>query len=160
MKNEGYGWGLTPAQIKAETNLNGFNHYGQASNGKRSLGERDKKILYDLVKKKCENCGKEIEYKEMQSGHKKAASKKGKATLSNSVGLCWSCNNQQGKDSWETFRKKQNKSIGPTATSHLKKKRSEQQSKKPKKGKRTQSLDVWGNPQFKLPKQTKFNWGI
>lgn len=121
---------------------------GKDSKGRRTLKERDKKILYDLIKKKCENCGKDIEYKEMQSGHKLAASKTGKAVLSNSIGLCWSCNNQQGTDSWETFRKKQNKPSEPTATSHLIRKRS---NTKPKKRKR-QALDAWGYPKIKMPK--------
>ena len=76
---------------------------------KRTLGERDKKILYRKANKRCENpaCNKEIEYDEMQAGHKIAWAKGGRATLKNTVCLCWSCNNKQGTDSWATFLKKQ-----------------------------------------------------
>ena len=76
---------------------------------KRTLGERDKKILYRNANGICENpaCHKKIEYDEMQVGHKKAYSKGGSTNLRNSVCLCWRCNNLQGTDSWETFLKKQ-----------------------------------------------------
>lgn len=117
------------SMIKRESSGWGY----QEKKEKRTLGERDRKILYDLIKHKCENCGIHLEYKQMMSGHKKAYSKNGKTNLANSVGLCWSCNNLQGKDSWETFRKKQNKPITPTATSHLIKTRVK--SDKPKKNK-------------------------
>jgi len=75
----------------------------------KNLGERDKKILYRLAKKRCEACGKRIEYDEMQAGHKLARSKGHAATLQNSVCLCWRCNNLQGTDSWKTFMQKQGK---------------------------------------------------
>ncbi|MDO8531874.1 MAG: HNH endonuclease signature motif containing protein [Dehalococcoidia bacterium] len=79
---------------------------------KRALGERDRKILYRNANKKCQNPGcrkknSEIEYDEMQVGHKTAYSKGGKTTLKNSVCLCWTCNNLQGDYSWATFLKKQ-----------------------------------------------------
>ena len=77
---------------------------------KRSLGERDKQILfYNRAKKRCENpaCNKEIEYKDMEVGHKTAWSKGGRTTLKNSVCLCHTCNKLQGTDSWATFLKKQ-----------------------------------------------------
>ena len=87
--------------------------------GSKTLGERDKGILHKLAKKKCENCGIKLDYKQMQAGHKLARAKGHKASLKNSVCLCWSCNRDQGTDSWKTFRKKQNKP--PTsATDHLK----------------------------------------
>ena len=73
---------------------------------KRSLGIRDKKILYERAKHKCECCGNEIEFAEMQVGHKIAYVKGGSATLRNSVCLCYKCNNLQGTDSWNTFMKK------------------------------------------------------
>jgi len=80
--------------------------------GKRTLGIRDKQILYRRAKRKCENphcnrTGRKIDFDEMHSGHKKASSKGGNATLSNSVCLCARCNKLQGTDTWETFLKKQ-----------------------------------------------------
>jgi len=76
---------------------------------KRTLGIRDKKILYRNAKGKCENptCKKKIEFDEMQVGHKTAWSKGGSTTFKNSVCLCWRCNNLQGTDSWIVFLKKQ-----------------------------------------------------
>jgi HNH endonuclease len=77
---------------------------------KRSLGIRDKKILYRNAKGKCENpaCKHKIDFDEMQVGHKIAYSKGGATTLKNSVCLCYRCNNLQGTDSWIVFLKKQN----------------------------------------------------
>ena len=121
------------------------------SSGKRTLGERDKKVLYRLANGRCENCNKKIEYDEMQSGHKLSASKKGKAKLNNSVCLCWRCNNLQGTDSWERFRSKQNKHV-KTATSHLER-RPRADKGKPKLKKPKNLLEIKIKP-FKLPKNT------
>jgi HNH endonuclease len=79
-------------------------------NTKRSLGIRDKKILYRNAKGKCENpaCRHKIDFDEMQVGHKIAYSKGGATTFKNSVCLCYRCNNLQGTDSWIVFLKKQN----------------------------------------------------
>jgi hypothetical protein len=76
---------------------------------KRSLGIRDKQILYDRAKGRCENpvCRKKISFSEMVVGHKKAWSERGRTTLANSVCLCYACNRKQGTDSWAVFLKKQ-----------------------------------------------------
>ena len=76
---------------------------------KRTLGTRDRQILYRNAKGRCENpaCGKKIDFDEMQVGHKKAWSKGGKTTLESSVCLCYRCNKLQGTDSWAVFLKKQ-----------------------------------------------------
>lgn len=76
---------------------------------KRTLGIRDKQILYDRAKGRCENpaCRKKISFAEMLPGHKTAWSKGGKTTLANSVCLCYACNKKQGNDSWPVFLKKQ-----------------------------------------------------
>lgn len=76
---------------------------------RRTLGIRDKQILYRNANKRCQNpaCGKEIDFDEMQVGHKNAWSKGGRTTLRNSVCLCYRCNKLQGTDSWTTFLKKQ-----------------------------------------------------
>lgn len=81
---------------------------------KRSLGIRDRQILYRRAKGKCENpaCGRKIEFDEMQVGHKTAWSRGGRTTLRNSVCLCYRCNKLQGTDSWSTFMKKQGV-VGP-----------------------------------------------
>ncbi len=77
---------------------------------KRTLGIRDKQILYDeIAKGKCQNCGSEIKFSEMQVGHKTAYSKGGRTTLKNSVALCYRCNKLQGTDGWEAFQRKQGK---------------------------------------------------
>lgn len=76
---------------------------------RRTLGIRDRQILYRRASKRCENpaCGKKIEFDEMQVGHKTAWSKGGSTTLKTSVCLCYRCNKLQGTDSWATFLKKQ-----------------------------------------------------
>lgn len=86
--------------------LNIHSRTKKSSNGKRTLGIRDKQILYQRAGKKCEAYGEKIEFSEMQTGHKTAASKGGSATLRNSVCLCYKCNKLQGTDSWATFMKK------------------------------------------------------
>jgi len=79
---------------------------------RRSLGIREKQILYDRAQHKCENCNRSIEFSDMQVGHKTAYSRGGGTTLRNSVALCYGCNKKQGTDSWEVFQKKQGKTIG------------------------------------------------
>ena len=76
---------------------------------RRTLGERDRQILYRNANKRCQNpaCNKKIEYDEMQVGHKTAWSRGGSTTLRNSVCLCYRCNKLQGTDSWAVFLKKQ-----------------------------------------------------
>jgi len=89
---------------------------------KRTLGIRDKQILYHRAKGKCEACGKKIDFSEMHAGHKNAASKGGSATLRNSVCICARCNKLQGTDSWATFMKKMGKSKTTSVTSGKRKK--------------------------------------
>jgi hypothetical protein len=76
---------------------------------KRTLGIRDKQILYRKAKGRCENpaCSKKLEFDEMQVGHKTAWSKGGSTTLKSCVCLCYRCNKLQRTDSWSTFLKKQ-----------------------------------------------------
>lgn len=116
--------------------------------GKRTLGIRDKQILYERAKGRCEACSKKIEFSEMEVGHKKAASKGGKATWKNSVCLCHTHNKLQGTDSWETFMKKMGKINTKTVTSTTKK------VKKIKKSKRhsRRSSGIFGPQIIKLPK--------
>ena len=83
--------------------------FGDDPRPKRTLGIRDKQILYRNAKGRCENpnCNRKIEFDEMQVGHKRAWSRGGRTTLKNSVCLCYRCNKLQGTDSWGTFLKKQ-----------------------------------------------------
>jgi ubiquitin C-terminal hydrolase len=91
--------------------------WGDTEPSKRTLGIRDKKILYERAGHKCEHCEKPLDFLEMQVGHKIAASKGGTATLRNCVSLCYKCNNLMGTDSWSTFLKKMGKQTGnPTKT--------------------------------------------
>ena len=76
---------------------------------KRTLGIREKQILWERAKHKCEACRKQIDFTEMQVGHKTAYSKGGSTTLRNSACLCYKCNKLQGTDSWNTFLKKMGK---------------------------------------------------
>ena len=91
---------------------------------KCTLGIRDRQILYQRSHHKCENpaCGNEIEFSEMQVGHKKAYSKGGGTTLRNSVALCWRCNKLQGTDNWEVFLKKQGVTVHVDGVKQLLKK--------------------------------------
>lgn len=91
--------------------LKKYNISGGTNTDKRTLGERDKQILWLNANKKCQNCNNPVEYIDMEAGHKKAWSKQGKTNLKNSVCLCHPCNKRQGTDSWEVFQKKQGKSI-------------------------------------------------
>jgi hypothetical protein len=87
---------------------------------KRTLGTRDRQILLKRAGYKCEACGKEIRYSQMQVGHKTAHSKGGEATLDNCVCLCYECNKLQGTDSWKTFRKKMGKKGSVSSSSGVK----------------------------------------
>jgi len=89
--------------------LNSLFGSGRERDSKRTLGERDRQILWIRATKRCENpaCGKKIEYIDMEVGHKTAWSKGGRTTLANSKCLCPSCNKRQGNDSWAVFLKKQ-----------------------------------------------------
>ena len=77
---------------------------------KRTLGPRQRQILWKRAGGKCEACDKQISYLDMQVGHKTAYSKGGSTTLRNSVCLCYTCNKLQGTDSFSTFLKKLGKS--------------------------------------------------
>ena len=87
---------------------------------KRTLGTRDKQILWERAGHKCEACGKEITFPEMQVGHKTAHSKGGQATLRNCVSLCYKCNKLQGTDSWKTFLRKLGKQGSGSSDSGVK----------------------------------------
>ncbi|RMD66788.1 HNH endonuclease [Candidatus Pacearchaeota archaeon] len=79
---------------------------GARKRRKRTLGIRDKQILYHRAKERCEACGRKISFSEMMVGHKRAYSKGGATTLANCVCLCYKCNKLQGTDSLETLKKK------------------------------------------------------
>ena len=117
-----------------DVNIKPINILGPEKSEKRVLGIRDKQILYHRANCKCEACGKKIDFTEMQTGHKKAASKGGHATLENSVCLCYKCNKLQGTDSWEKFMKKMGKDETRTVTSR-KPRENKPKTDKPKKKK-------------------------
>lgn len=87
----------------------GFGLFDDGRDARRTLGIREKQILYRNANKRCQNpaCCREIEFDEMQVGHKRAWSKGGRTTLKNSVCLCYRCNKLQGRDSWDAFLRKQ-----------------------------------------------------
>ena len=82
---------------------------GNDRDPKRTLGIRDKQILWLRANKRCENpkCNRQIEFTEMLPGHKTAHARGGKTTLKNAVCLCYQCNKLQGTDSWAVFLSKQ-----------------------------------------------------
>lgn len=76
----------------------------------KRLSTKDKQVIYLNAKKRCENCGKKIDFIDMEVGHKNEDfSLGGRTTLANSLCLCRDCNKRQGTDSWATFQKKQGK---------------------------------------------------
>ena len=79
---------------------------------RRGLGIKDKQILYDTNKGRCQCCKKKIDYSEMQVGHKIAVAKGNKKslTLRGSLCLCYRCNKLMGTDNWNIFKKKYCKS--------------------------------------------------
>jgi len=87
----------------------GLFDFDDGRDARRTIGIRDKQILYRNAKGRCQNpgCKKKIDFDEMQVGHKTAWSRRGSSTLANSVCLCYRCNKLQGTDSWAVFMKKQ-----------------------------------------------------
>lgn len=89
--------------------------WGDDRVSKGTLSARDKQKIYLNAKKRCANCGKKIDYIEMEIGHKNKIYSSGeRTTLANSVCLCHACNKLQGLDSWATFQKKQGKQDSKT----------------------------------------------
>jgi len=76
---------------------------------KRTLGIRDRQIVYRNAKGRCQNptCKKKIEFDEMEVGHRKAYSRGGSISVKTALCLCHRCNKLQGPDSWSTFLKKE-----------------------------------------------------
>ena len=82
---------------------------------KGMLTTKDKQKLYLNAKKRCENCGKKIDFYEMEIGHRKKIYSIGeRTTLADSLCICRACNKKQGLDSWATFQKKQGKQDSKT----------------------------------------------
>jgi HNH endonuclease len=86
----------------SETALSIFDNEPQ----RRTLGIREKAILWRTAGKKCEGCGCELDFDNMQVGHKTAFSRGGSTSLRNSICLCYGCNKRQGTDSWSTYTRK------------------------------------------------------
>ncbi|MCX6775751.1 MAG: HNH endonuclease signature motif containing protein [Candidatus Micrarchaeota archaeon] len=127
---------------------------GSESKGsKRTLGIRDKQILYRRARGRCEACGRKIEFDEMESGHKNPASKGGTATLRNSVCICARCNKLQGTDSWATFMRKMGKPQTRSVTSTKK------GGKKKSKRRRT-NTGLFELPKFDLPEFDVPDFGV
>ena len=61
------------------------------------------------AEKKCQSCGKTVDFHEMQIGHKTAYARGGATSMRNSVVLCYGCNKLQGTDHWGKFQKKMGK---------------------------------------------------
>lgn len=127
-------------------NLKPSDLYGtKSSTAKRTLGIRDKQILYHRAKGRCEACSRKIDFSEMHAGHKNPASKGGSATLRNSVCVCARCNKLQGTDSWTTFMKKMGKTNVRSVTSG-------KQRKIRRKSQKREPYNPLGIQPIKLPK--------
>jgi hypothetical protein len=87
---------------------------------RRSLGIRDKQIVWERAGHKCESCQREITFTELQVGHRTAYSKGGATSMKNSVCLCYACNKLQGTDSWATFQKKLSRQVAVNTKSNIK----------------------------------------
>ena len=87
---------------------------------RRTLGIRDRQIVWERDGRKCQSCMKEISFVEMQVGHKTAFSRGGSTTMRNAVSLCYACNKLQGTDSWTTFQKKLGRQISSSNKDSLK----------------------------------------
>ena len=139
-----------------------FNPYGTQTK-KRTLGQRDKQILWSQANHKCQNpyCprkGKHIEFNEMQIGHKTAFSRGGNTTLKNSVCLCYSCNKLQGTDSWEKFLKKQAQAKIQGELRKPRTKTPKSISKTPRSRQpRVKEFNPFAEPKFKEPKWDNVN---
>ena len=83
-----------------------MNFFDDERDSKRTLSKREKEYLYLRANKKCESCGKKIDFLDMEVGHKTSWAKGGKTTLRNSVCLCHSCNRLQGTDKFSTHLRK------------------------------------------------------
>lgn len=127
--------------------------FGPSKKSKRTLGIRDKQILYRRAKGRCEACGRKIEFDEMHAGHKNAASKGGSATLRNSVCICARCNKLQGTDNWATFMRKMGKSKTTSVTSSKRRKSTKKRRSRKVKGYDPFSLNI--RP-IKVPNPFKF----
>jgi len=93
--------------------------FGEEVPARRTLGTRDRQILYDRAQHKCENCDKELGFSDMQVGHKNAYSRGSGTTLRTVVALCYGCNRKQGTDSWEVFQRKQGKTVAIDNIRHV-----------------------------------------
>ena len=134
--------------------IEGGNPEPTGSNKKRTLGSREKQILYDRAKHRCEATGHKIDFSEMQVGHKNPHSKGGSATLRNSVCLCYKHNKLQGTDSWATFMKKMGKATTRSVTSGKRKKGGKKKHTKKSRTKRNprKPANPWGIKPIALPK--------
>ncbi len=118
---------------------------------KRTLGIRDQQIVYKRDKKRCQACGKKVDFHEKHIGHVRAWSKGGATTVRNSVVLCYGCNHLQGTDSLSTLKRK----LKPQANT---KKKKAPIRKKRKRTKETQFFGGLGSyglmkpPQIRNPK--------
>lgn len=84
-----------------------FDFFDDERDRKRSLGAREKHMLYIKAKRRCEGCGKKLEFEsDMQVGHRTAWSKGGRTTWKNCAALCYRCNRLQSTESLDKFRKK------------------------------------------------------
>ena len=111
--------------MENDSNKNKTNYYGASKTSKakkRSLGIRDRKILYeDRAKGKCQHCGGKILFSEIHVGHKTAYSKGGSTSFRNVLALCYGCNNKQGTDSYTAYCRKTGKSKVASRTTIKKK---------------------------------------
>jgi 5-methylcytosine-specific restriction endonuclease McrA len=112
---------------------------------RRSLNSREKEWLWEHAKRRCEACGRKLDFKEMQIGHKTAYARGGATKLTNSVCLCPNDNRRQRIMPFKKFLRvwyseRYEKTKGITASDALKRKKSAKQIQKKRKRRRSESV--------------------
>ncbi len=71
----------------------------------KSLTQKERKKLLERARHKCEACGKKLDFLDMHAGHKVSKSNGGGGSLRNRVCLCYTCNNNMGKQNYRQYMK-------------------------------------------------------
>jgi 5-methylcytosine-specific restriction endonuclease McrA len=76
-----------------------------ARSSSKNLTQKERKKLFERGRHNCEACGKKIEFLDMHAGHKISKANGGGGSLRNRVCLCYTCNNNMGKQNYRQYMK-------------------------------------------------------